>query len=339
MARTTGVFKRGKVYWIRYSVAGQQFRESTRTTRKAEAEALLHKRQSEIFEGSFFPDRKRNDLTVDGLKDMWLDAAVDKKTIEHDRQRFERVVEHFGPRTLIASLTSEDIDDFKRALRQTKTRLGENMTPATVNRYLALLRSSLRLAARRGYRHREPMAGVKFNRENNQRDRICSTEEYAKLVEAAEPELGLAIMFGYWTGMRLGEIVNLRWKQIDLRERVLRLRRSETKEADAKQVPLARELVEHLHELPRNIDGNVFTRTNVALSGQFGRLCKRLEIDDLRFHDLRHTAVTRLRRAGVDIITIKAITGHKTLKTLERYNKVSVDDLRTAIDRAEEGRH
>lgn len=142
------------------------------------------------------------------------------------------------------------------------------------------------------------MSGVKFNRENNQRDRICSPKEYKKLVDAAEPELGLAIMFGYWTGMRLGEIVNLRWKQIDLRERVLRLRRSETKEADAKQVPLARELVEHLDDLPRNIDGNVFAGTNVALSGQFGRLCKRVKIDDLRFHDLRHTAVTRLRRAG-----------------------------------------
>lgn len=129
MSRTTGVFKRGKVYWIRYSVAGQQFRESARTTRKAEAEALLYKRQSEIFEGSFFPDRKRNDLTVDGLKDMWLDAAADKKTIQHDRQRFERIVEHFGPRTLIVSITSEDIDEFKRSLRRTKTRLGGEHGP------------------------------------------------------------------------------------------------------------------------------------------------------------------------------------------------------------------
>lgn len=266
---------------------------------------------------------------------MWLEAAAGKKTIDHDRQRFEKIEAHFGPRTLVASLASEDIDEFKRSLGQCPTRLGEKMAPATVNRYFAVLRSALRLAHNRGYRHRNPMSGVKLHRENNQRDRICSPEEYQQLIDAAEPELSLAIMFGYWTGMRLGEIVNLSFNQIDLRQRILRLKRSETKEADAKQVPIARELAETLHELPRNIDGHVFTLSNVALSGQFGRLCKKLRIKGLRFHDLRHTAVTRLRRAGVDIITIKAITGHKTLKTLERYNKVSVDDLREALDRAD----
>ncbi len=335
MPSTMGVYKRGKIYWIRYNIAGQQYRESARTTRKAEATALLHKRQTELFEGSFFPDRKRNDLTMKGLREMWLEGASGKKTIGHDRQRLDRIVEFLGARTLVTSLTSEDVDKLKLHLRNTPTRHGPQSAPATVNRYLAVLKSALRLADRRGYRHRDPMAGVKLFKEQNQRDRLCAEGEYKEIIEHAGPQLRLAIVLGYWTGMRLGEIAGLGWRQIDIANRVLRLSRGETKEGYGKEVPLAGAVVEALEALPRSIDGTLFSTKASSLSKEFSVLTRKLKIDDLRFHDLRHSAVTWLRRAGVDIMTIKAITGHKVLTTLERYNKITANDLRAAIDKAE----
>jgi integrase len=323
------------VYWIRYSVGGKPYRESANTTRKEEALALLRKRKTEIFEGSFFPDLKKNDLTMDGLRKMWLEAASGKKTIEHDRHRLDRIVEFLGARTLITSVTSDDVERLRQHLKKQTTRSGKQLADATVNRYVVVLKSALNLASKRHYRHRDPMAGIKMYKERNQRDRICTEEEYNELVNKARPELRLAIVLAYWTGMRQNEIAELRWRQIDLKDGVVRLSRGDTKEVDEKAVPLPTHAVAVLRDMARAIDGALFTVKASTLSKEFSVLTRELGIDDLRYHDLRHTAITRMRRAGVDIMTIKAITGHKVLATLERYNKITVDDLREAMDKAE----
>jgi integrase len=330
------VFKRGRIWWLRYTVGNRQVRESAKTTRKAEAEALLNKRLADIFQGRYFPHRRQADLTFSGLKVMWLSAKKGKATLSHDEQRFRRIVDHFGPSKLISTVSAEDIDGFKEALLQSTTSRGTPMAPATVNRYLALLRSAFRLAGRRRYKHSDPMAGVEMLPENNDRDRICSPEEHEQLVEHADPELRLVVEFGYWMGMRLGEIANLTWDQIDLKHGFVRLRRKDTKEAAAKQVPLASELVEILKEEPRRINGRLFVSRSDTLSTRFAELTRKQGISDLRFHDLRHTAVTRLRRAGVDILVIQHITGHKTLSMLARYNKATEADLKTAMKKAEQ---
>ena len=172
----------------------------------------------------------------------------------------------------MSDLLPADVESLKADLASTATPRGTKMAPATVNRYLALLRSALKLAERSGFHHRNPLGAVKLLPEHNTRDRICSPEELEKLVESAYPKLRLAIVLGYHTGMRMGEICSLSWEQIDL-----------------------------------------------------------------RFHDRRHTEATRLRRSGADLFTIAAITGHKDLSSLRRYNTITVDDMRTAIDRLEGG--
>jgi len=149
-------------------------------------------------------------------------------------------------------------------------------------------------------------------------------EEYEKLLKASSGELRLAIILGFWTGMRFGEVANLQWKHIDTKANSLRLSRQETKEADNKEIPIPNAVKQELKKLAHSIDGKLFKTKSELLSGQFVKLCSRLGIKDLHFHDLRHTAVTNLRRAGVDLLTIKNITGHKSLKTLERYNRIDL---------------
>jgi integrase len=331
MASNEGIFKRGQTWWLRYSVAGQQIRESAKTQRKEEALRLLRKRQADVFEGRYFPDRAPNELTILGLKEMWLAAKAGKRSISHDAQRFENVVAFFGSKRLVSTIRSEHIDAFKRRLFESHSRFGTSLSPATVNRYLALLRSSLRMASRRGYRHANPMDGVEFERERNERDRICSPHEYERLIAGAESDLRLVIQIGYWTGMRLGEIVGLARTQVDFQHGFLRLSRADTKEAAPKQIPVPEDVLEELQGLPQRADGRVFACNRSTYSRRFRCLCVDLEIQGLRFHDLRHTAVTRLRRSGVDLLTIQGITGHKTLKMLARYNKSTENDLRNAL--------
>ena len=219
---------------------GLQRRESAKTTRKEEATALLAKRQTDIRDNRFFPERLKTELTLVGLRDMWVEAAAHKKSIAHDQGRFENILAHLGRTKLVSTLTAEDIDGMKRALSAAPTRYSpKGRQPATINRHLALLRAALRLARARGYFHRDPIAGVRFPPEHNKRDRICSPAEYKRLHDAATGELRLAIVCAYYTAMRLGEIAGLQWTQVNLREGSLALAQSQTKESASKKVPLA----------------------------------------------------------------------------------------------------
>jgi site-specific recombinase XerD len=324
------VWKRGNAWWIQYNANGRQYRESAKTTRKEQAQALLQKRLQSIWEGRFFPgSRRAQDLTMTQLSEQWLEAAKGKRSLRHDKARLAVAVAHFGDHQLISTLTADGVSGYKTALEST------GKAASTVNRHLAVLRSALNLAKRRGHAHQDPMCGVKLDTERNARSRICTAEEYAKLRDAAMGDLRLLVIVGYWTGMRRGEIVGLTWDRFDLKSRSFRLSAADTKEASAKSIPIPAEALDVLRDIPRNISGRVFDGSEDHYSKAFARLCVACGVDGLHFHDLRHTAVTNMRRAGVDLVTIARITGHKTLAMLQRYNTVTADDLSAAMDRVE----
>ncbi|MBI2372383.1 MAG: tyrosine-type recombinase/integrase [Deltaproteobacteria bacterium] len=332
--------KKAPFWWISYSVGGRRFRESSGSTRKADAEALLAKRKVELFEGRHFPDKKKADLTVAELSSLWLDHAANKKSLEADKLRFPAIVEILGEHTRIASLEPAHIEALKRQLANRAKQRGQpddgpeiKLGPATINRHIALLKSALKLAARDGYLHRDPMRGVKMLREPDSRDRIATVDEYGRLIEAANPKLRLAIVIAYHSAMRRGEIAQLRWEYIDLKASMVRLPATITKTSEGRLVPLSAEAVNELRSWPRNLYGSVFGTTSANISRRFASLTKKLGIEGLRFHDLRHTTATNLRRANVDVFTIAKITGHKSLATLKRYQTISADDLRAAMDR------
>lgn len=323
------VYKRGSVWWIQYSIGGRQYRESAGTSRRDAADALLAKRIGDIWSGRHFPDAQdRGDLTIGGLRDLWLHERQAKRSIADDRRRLGAAVLRFGEHRLLSMLSGDDVAAWR-------DELAAKVSRATVNRHLAVLRSALRLAADRGYTHRDPMRGIRLEPESNARNRICSPSEYAALRDAADPEMRILVVIGYWCGMRLGEIVGLTWAQLDLRAGEIRLAGGDTKEGDRKTVPLPREAIADLATIPRQLSGKVFAGTMRTYSRRFGSLVIVVGADGLRFHDLRHTAVTNMRRAGVDLVTIMRITGHKTLAMLQRYNVVTDDDLREAMVKTE----
>lgn len=223
----------------------------------------------------------------------------------------------------------------------------------TVNRHLVLLGSALRYASRSLKQHTlDPMHGVDLLHEFG-RDRIATPEEYEALLARATPKLRLAIVIGYWTGMRLGEVIGLRWDRIDLKTGVARLKAKGTKTKKPRIVPLPSQVVDALKLETRPLDGGPIFTVEVtdkatgevsrkpmkptSMSPQFSRLVKKLGIKDLRYHDFRHTTLTRLRRAGVDIFTMARISGHEDLDMLARYNTITEEDLVAAVRKATEG--
>jgi integrase len=140
-------------------------------------------------------------------------------------------------------------------------------------------------------------------------------------------------------GMRKGEILGLTWDHVDFKAGFIRLKGSDTKTKETRSIPLGRELREVLQGLPIALDSqgprlaHAFTRRGQRIKSIreiFNRVCQEAGLTNVVFHDLRHTATTNLRRAGIDALTAMKITGHRTMAVFKGYNTIDEDDLTAA---------
>lgn len=357
-----------KNWWLTYSIGGKRFRESTGTAVKRQAEAVAAKREVELFEGRHFPNKKRNDLTIAGLRDVWLKHAKHKRSIDKDRQRFRLIVEHFGESCLVATLTKKDIEAFRDALAERPTRRkpppvakttntgkrgkkkgggeegdGANeeaqkrtMAPATVNRHLALLRSALR-HVRDEYLHHDPMHGVKLLPERNQRERECEPDEYDKLLAATTGDMRLAIVLAHEAGLRRVEVCSALRDHVSNGRRELHVPATDSKNDVPRTVPLTKSAMTEIKAAPARMDGRLVGLDPDALTHRFSDLCQSLGITGLVFHDLRGTAITRLARAGASLAELQKFSGHRSVQALLRYLKRGDRRLRELVDKMDTG--
>lgn len=155
------------------------------------------------------------------------------------------------------------------------------------------------------------------------RNRILTSEEEQKLLYACEPKANRNIytrpfvILALETAMRRGELLGLKWINIDIHKRTAFILL--TKNGESRTVPLSTKAIETLRALPRSIDGRVLPINFAALETNFKRARERAKLLDLRIHDLRHTAVTRLAEKLPNLIELSAVTGHKSLAMLKRY--------------------
>ena len=199
------------------------------------------------------------------------------------------------------------------------------------------VRKPLHLAIRDKKADKNPVIAVERLQEHNVRDRVLSLGDFQGLLDAAPNYLKPILLLAHDTGMRRGEILNLRWSQVDLKQEFIRLEGLDTKTQEGRSVPLNDRLTKApkdvMHSAIRCASGHVFHRQGMPVKGireAFAAACHKAAIVDFRFHDLRHTAVTNMRRARIDHLTIMKISGHKTLEVFWRYNSFDADDLKQA---------
>jgi integrase len=177
-------------------------------------------------------------------------------------------------------------------------------------------------------------------KENNVRTGFLSDEEYAALLAELPAELKPLFVTAYETGIRLGELKVIRWSQVDLNEGFITLERGETKNGEGRVAPvLAGDMRDLLTTAKSERDASwpkspwVFNREGEPIKdfrASWEAACKRAGVPDLKFHDLRRTAVRNMRRAGVPQVVRMKISGHKTDSMERRYNIVDTDDLSIA---------
>jgi integrase len=265
--------------------------------------------------------------------------SIHKKIVRSETYRLHILIKRWG------QLPVEQIDKQKvLALRDDLLKLGRSGD--TVNHYFNTLSKLFQMLGDEwGLAIDNPIKGIK---------RMPPSEgRYKRLNEGAEAALlGACSALSYWemkyiitiaieTGMRRSEIMGATWDNVDLKNRRIYLH--QTKNGQSRQVPLTKKAVVMLEGLNKGSAGRVFTMSLDQLRGQFERSKKYAHerwsdkannpFDDLRFHDLRHEALSRLSDAGLNVIELSCISGHKTLGMLQRYTHPSYQAILLKLDR------
>ena len=271
-----------------------------------------------------------------------------------ERPRLLRIKGAFD-RLTIPMLTAVDVSRWR------DKRLKENVSPGTVRHDLNTLSTLLRHAVSEwGIEVRNVVRDVKKPTESAGRDRRVSQLELDLLLRAARaipddrpdeaPARGLAplIVLAVETSMRLGELVGLEWADVNLKGRSVFLRETKTKNGESRSVALSTVAIAALKELKKveRLDGKVFDwAASDSVSHPFRRCARRAlaiyhadckaskhkpspsVMADLRFHDLRHEAASRLFEKGLNPMEVASMTGHKSMQMLRRYTHVEASKV------------
>ncbi len=314
--------------------------ESASFDRLTDARDWGKKIETDMKAGRHFGQSKRH--TFNELADAYKQHAVDPVRLDHWRGVF-------GPDMLSAitpariakerdKLLSEDTLRF--ATKATgnaeadATRPKAKRTGATVNRYLAALSSCLSYGVKTlQWLERNPVMQIDKPSESKGRVRFLSDRECNQLLDACRPhaDLYLAVVLSLTTGARQGEVMSLRFNQIDFKRQVITLH--ETKNGERRSLPLVGEAFNLLQERAkvRDLkDDRIFPPTAKAKKAECLDLRQPWEtalratgIANFHWHDLRHTAASYLAMSGVSLVEIAKVLGHRTLAMVARYSHLS----------------
>ncbi|MBR1775968.1 site-specific integrase [bacterium] len=274
-------------------------------------------------------------------------SEANKKSYKNDVHSTNTFLEVWG-NCDITAITPNAIEDFKQ-----KMILDRKNKNATVNRHLEVLSKMFNLGIANNLAEKNPMSAVKKLKENNYKVRVLSADEEKRMFAEIErgyevvgrervqktiyPYIHLKplIICALQTGMRRGEIFNLKWYNIDFEYEFIEL--TETKSGKSRRIPISAKLMEVLNSVRNDNEEYVFVNpeTNMPyndIKRSFHAVLKKAGIENFRFHDLRHTAATRMLEKGADIRTVQEILGHSSVLVTQRYTHSTPQYKKSAIE-------
>jgi integrase len=335
----------------------QSIEDQARTGNLTEEKArrVIERVVSEIMAESGAPIERK---TVREHFTSWL-KAFESEQSEGTFIRYQGIIENFlgflgGKATgNLAGLKAEDVERYRDHLQ-------DQVAPSTVNTHLKVLRVGLERAVKQGIFDRNPARLVdNLDTSDRHERRAFTLPELKKLLAVCGDDWKTAVMFGIYTGLRLGDIQSLTWANLDLQGKELTIRTQKTGRVQI--LPLAKPLLVHVEAMPAGDDPKAplcpsFQSKTVSwLSNQFfevmasaglvqsrgdhqkkegktGRGARR-QLSDISFHALRHTATSLLKNAGVSDVVTRDIIGHESAAISNNYTHIEAETKRAALDK------
>ncbi|MDD5108876.1 MAG: site-specific integrase [Candidatus Omnitrophica bacterium] len=337
-----GVILKRDNWYVDYYFNGRRKREKIGTSKKL-AEIVLKKRKVAIAEGKFLDIKKEQKVRFDEFADEYLVVhckSNNKSWFKSDYFNLKNLKAYFGNKYL-HEITPKDIEQYKaeriKEVKKQKTEDKEEqfISHATVNRALNCLSSLYNRAIEWGKATDNPMSKVKLFKVPDKRVRFLEKEEIDKLLSHCCEHLKPIVIVALHTGMRKGEILGLKWHDIDIKRNIIHL--YDTKNGEKREVPMNEVVQKTVIGVLKNPESQyVFCNKDNKPYGNvrksFFTALKKAGIINFRFHDLRHTFASQLVMSGVDLNTVRELLGHKSIEMTLRYSHLSPDHKKRAVD-------
>ncbi|EKC7222248.1 site-specific integrase [Salmonella enterica] len=282
------------------------------------------------------PSRIKKMTLFAALTKYYDTVSVHKRGHQQEFWRVNVIKRHSVARKMMDEVTTVDIAAYRDdRMTQVNPRTGKLIAGDTVRLELAMLSALYNLAkVEWGTCRGNPVESVRKPKPSPGRDRRLTASEERRLsryFQVRNAELYTIFHLALETGMRQGEILSLQWEHIDLQHGVAHL--PVTKNGSVRDVPLSRRARQLLHDLPVQLSGAVFHYKSTGFKSAWRVALRRLKIEGLHFHDLRHEAISRLFELGtLNVMEVAAISGHKSLNMLKRYTHLRAYQLVSKLD-------
>jgi integrase len=293
------------------------------------AEQSLNKRLTERTEVKIFNVKRSEKVTFNEFIPRYLEyskAHKKPKSYVRDVTALKHLQPVFG-RDMLYEIDLTKIEEYK--IR----RKSEGVKTDTINREVSILRAILNMAHRWDVLEKVPR--ITLFRYSEGRVKYLDEEEEQRLLGACPPHLYPIVLMAFTTGMRRGEILGLRWSNVNLKERTILIQETVTsdspKSGKRRIVPISERLHACLASLERNGE-KVFPYTDIKKS--FRTACRNADIHDFRFHDIRHSFCSKLIKKGASLAVLKELLGHHSLDMVMRYSHFNQATLREAVEKA-----
>ncbi len=316
--------RKNNQFQVRLTVKGKSI-SATFPTREAATAWAVATRQ-ELLLGKHADVERARRHTFGQLLDRYSEKITPtKRGQRQEMQRIRMLRAHPIAARIAGELTSMEFADLR-------DELSPGRKPNTVRLYLSLCQHVFHIAISEwGYSTMSnPLAGLRKPKVDNARDRRVSAAELDLIVAAIQelraPWFKWLFFFAILCPQRRGEILSTRWSDVDFDLR--RLRIGLGKDGKPRYAPLSPDAIALLEHLPRSEDGRLFPLSANAVNMCWKGILKKTGIKDLHWHDLRHEGTSRYALIlGKDIFKLKVVSGHKDIRSLDRYVNHKAEDV------------
>lgn len=341
-----GLYRRNdsQSYWMTFRVKGKKIYQSTGTSNKKLAQKIYAKILLEIHENRWFQYQVGKKTLKEMIERYDKNYTANKTYYQkaRDKSIFKHLYAHFGEDCALEEIEYL-IGDYELQRR------AKGIKPATVVKELGLLRRMFNVARKQWkWKMPNPVSEIELPKVDNGRIRYLATEEYRKLFadldKAEERWLKPFVTIALETGLRLSNLCNLTWSEVNMFNRIISVSGEKMKNRDHIGIPISESAYETLREQQkvRCISDHVFHHDGkklypVKVQRAFRRVIASAGIKDFHFHDLRLSFASSLVQSGVNIYAVQKLLGHKDGRMTQRYAHLSIENLRSAISKMKNG--